>query len=373
MNSRSIHLPGLNGLRAIMVLTVVFSHITTNLQKFRLNPNVFGTFNDGEPKGLLLASLGVSAFFALSGFLITYLLLLEKKKNEDGKINVKYFYVRRILRIWPLYYLYLAICMVIFVIDGTPYTASQICFYVFFCANIPFILSNGIAILIHYWSLGVEEQFYLFWPWVVRQTNKHLLQVSIIGLLFLLSLKLIFRYYLLGNDESLPYKIIDITRFQCMLAGVIGAILYTNQTSLFLKVCNNKITQAICWGILLFYGLNFHIASVLDSEFVSIVTVFLIIGQITVNNRLVNLENKPIDFIGKISYGIYIIHPLIIRIFIELYRHNIVTSQLNYFVLYTAIPIITVGVSWVSYQFFEKKFLTLKTKYTIIPSVSSKE
>ncbi len=372
MNSRSIHLQGLNGLRAIMVLAVVTSHITINLQKFGLNPNVFGTFNDGEPKGLLLANLGVSAFFALSGFLITYLLLLEKKENGGAKINVKYFYLRRILRIWPLYYLYLAVCLLIFLTDGTQYSTSQICFYLFFSANIPFILSNPLALLTHYWSLGVEEQFYLFWPWVVRQTNKCLLRGSIIALVCLLVLKLVFRYWLPGQDESLPYKIIDVTRFQCMLSGVIGAILYTNQTSLFLKVCNNKITQAICWGILLFYGLNFHIASVLDSEFVSIVTVFLIIGQITVNNRLVNLENKPIDFIGKISYGIYIIHPLIIRIFIELYRHNIVTSQLNYFVLYTTIPIITVGVSWVSYQFFEKKFLTLKTKYAIIPSVSSK-
>src|SRR5271155_5691395 len=100
---QAVYFSGLNGLRAIAALSVVFSHTTTSLNQFGLNPFIYGKFPDGTTKTTLLAAFGVTIFFALSGFLITYLLLEEKKTKE---INIKNFYIRRILRIWPLYYLY---------------------------------------------------------------------------------------------------------------------------------------------------------------------------------------------------------------------------------------------------------------------------
>ena len=104
MALKSVYLPGLNGLRAIAALAVVVSHTTLALNQFGLDSNIFGTGQDGKPKGLDLAGDGVSLFFTLSGFLITFLLLKEK---ETGSLKVRNFYIRRILRIWPLYYLYL--------------------------------------------------------------------------------------------------------------------------------------------------------------------------------------------------------------------------------------------------------------------------
>src|SRR4051812_16240676 len=98
-----LHFSGLNGLRAIAAIAVVFAHTTTGLYSFGLDCFIFGKYPDGNPKSTLLAGFGVSIFFALSGFLITYLLLEEKRQKE---INIKNFYIRRILRIWPLYYLY---------------------------------------------------------------------------------------------------------------------------------------------------------------------------------------------------------------------------------------------------------------------------
>ncbi|HWY12027.1 MAG TPA: acyltransferase family protein, partial [Bacteroidia bacterium] len=74
MSSKTIYLPGLNGLRAIAAIAVVISHTTLSLNKFNLDPNIFGSLQNGEPQGLLLAGNGVSIFFVLSGFLITYLL-----------------------------------------------------------------------------------------------------------------------------------------------------------------------------------------------------------------------------------------------------------------------------------------------------------
>src|SRR4051812_30029422 len=104
MSAKLIHLSGLNGIRAIAAFGVVMAHITLSLGDFHLSPILFYTIKNGKVHGWSLAGFGVSMFFALSGFLITYLLLLEKEKRP---IHIRNFYVRRALRIWPLYYLYL--------------------------------------------------------------------------------------------------------------------------------------------------------------------------------------------------------------------------------------------------------------------------
>ncbi|MAZ37152.1 MAG: hypothetical protein CL842_06855 [Crocinitomicaceae bacterium] len=101
MTKNIIYLPGLNGIRAIAAIAVVVSHITLSLDDIGLDSNIFGTYDSGKPRALDLAGYGVSMFFALSGFLITYLLWLEKEKQP---IQIRKFYLRRMLRIWPLYY-----------------------------------------------------------------------------------------------------------------------------------------------------------------------------------------------------------------------------------------------------------------------------
>jgi peptidoglycan/LPS O-acetylase OafA/YrhL len=92
-----IYLPGLNGLRAIAAFGVLFSHVNLGIEAYGLPIR----------KTSDLAGFGVTIFFALSGFLITYLLL--KEKEQFNTINIKNFYVRRILRIWPLYFLFIGI------------------------------------------------------------------------------------------------------------------------------------------------------------------------------------------------------------------------------------------------------------------------
>src|SRR5688572_17546909 len=98
--SNRIHLPGLNGIRAIAALAVIFSHIGLSLHQFGLK----------SLPDIDLAGYGVTIFFALSGFLITYHLLIEKQRFE--RVNIRQFYIRRILRIWPLYYLYIALVII---------------------------------------------------------------------------------------------------------------------------------------------------------------------------------------------------------------------------------------------------------------------
>jgi len=361
---KALHFSGLNGLRAIAALIVLFSHTTTELNTFGLNSFLFGKYPDGSPKSLL-AGFGVSIFFALSGFLITYLLLEEKRSHE---INIKNFYLRRILRIWPLYYLYFLLSIFTLFMFDMSFEKQSIFFYVFLLANVPFLLHTAIGFVGHYWSLGVEEQFYSFWPWIIKR-SKSILTVTTVACLSLILLKCMVRYWDIrtnnGNVGWL-YNTLHTVRFQCMLIGAIGAILYFRKQALFLRITNNVWAQSLCWFVILLVGLNkFHIASFLDNEFIATVTVVLIIGQICKTNRIVNLEFSFLNFIGKISYGIYVLHPLII-----FYLSKAITfsekSITSYLIVYFSVFLSTIIIAYLSYEYFEKPFLKLKEKYSTV-------
>lgn len=366
--SPTIYFSGLNGLRAIAAIAVLFSHTTLALKNFGLDSYVFGKYADGSPKATLLAGYGVSIFFAISGFLITYLLIKEKEKKP---IQIKKFYIRRILRIWPLYFVYLIIVILTLSYFNIDFNSSSILYYIFLSANIPFVLGTSIELLAHYWSLGVEEQFYLFWPNFIKHSSK-ILKSSIILALFLLLLKVII-YFLSKKFAFLeiPFMLIQTTRFQCMIIGGIGAILYSQKHQLFLQFFNHKISQFIAWIVILLVTINeFHVISIIDNEIVSVIALILIIGQIEKKNRLINLEYSILDFLGKISFGIYVIHPLIIfylsRI-IQFKNHD----TINYIYIYCLTAIITIIIATISFKFFEKPILNLKRTFAVIKSKSS--
>ena len=362
MKSKTIYFPGLNGLRAIAAIAVVITHVTLKLSEFNLDPNIFGTFKDGKPKGLFLANYGVSIFFVLSGFLITYLLLEEKMQTQ---IDIKKFYFRRILRIWPLYYFYLAVALITISVFGLGLNMNSLFYYIFYTANIPSILVTTIPLLAHYWSLGVEEQFYLFWPWVIKKGNKLILPI-VAAITVLIGTKIFFHVF---YPNSIVEMAIHITRFHCMMIGALGAILYKNNNQLFLKLTDNKIAQAVCWGIMFLIAINkFHFASVIDNELISVVAIILIIGQVNIKNRIINLEIRVFDYLGKISYGIYVIHPLLIFLFSKLLFQLDIPSPYKYFVVYLIILGATILMAHLSYTYFEKYFMGLKKRFVVVNS-----
>ena len=368
--SKTVYLPGLNGLRAIAALAVVISHITLGLDEFGLNSKIFGVGIDNNATGLALAGYGVTMFFTLSGFLITFLLLKEK---EVGHLKIKEFYIRRILRIWPLYYLYFLVCIVTILCYGLTFTKFSIPFYIFLAANIPFILGKTLPFLAHYWSLGVEEQFYLFFPQIAKYSNKRLLKIAVALIFIFLFVKFVFWVLYRKYNIEIPFLAISVTRFHNMLIGVVGAILYYYGNQKFLLVTTHKLTQIICWGCLLLIAINkFHIASVIDGELVSVVSLSLIMGQVTKKNHLINLENRVCDFIGKISYGIYVIHPILIFYFCKLLGPFSSDKIANYLLVYCLITAATIVVAYLSYELYEKRFLKLKAKYATVKSLNTK-
>ncbi len=356
-NQGVIYLTGLNGLRAIAALAVVISHTNILLKYFNL-PS-FG--------GLILADFGVTIFFVISGFLITYLLLLEKDKQP---INIVNFYVRRILRIWPLYYAFILICIAVVgfpVIEG-----STIFYYIFFAANIPYILGIGIPIIVHLWSIGVEEQFYLIWPWVVKFSSKKIILIILIAIFAILLLKLYARFGTEAGNQSILYRTINITRFHCMLIGALGAVLFKNNNRLFNKIFTSLVAQILSWLALFLITINhFPVYRIIAHEFVAIIALCLIMGQVGSKKKLINLEKRGWDFLGKISYGIYVYHPIVILLWAKFLNIFEFQSWVKIIFIYTGVLGFTIFISHLSYSYFEKRFLRLKDRYTTIVSTNS--
>ena len=366
MKERILFLPGLNGLRAIASLSVMITHIAGSVFGFNLNYFLFGLNDNGLPKSWLLGSYGVTIFFVLSGFLITYLLILEKEK---GSIDIKKFYMRRILRIWPLYYLYFFICLGVIAYMIKIPEISTLFFYMFFLANIPFIFAFTLPFLEHFWSIGVEEQFYIFWPWLVKKTkNFYWIVFALIVILNIIRYFLWWRY---PFSESALFSIVN--RFDCMMVGGLGAVLFYEKNSVFMNLFDNKISQLVSWSllILLFFNIKF-VNAIVDTTIVTFISLVLIIGQIGTRNRVVNLDLPFFNFIGKISYGIYVYHVLIIYLFSIVFKSMAIEGVYKAFFVYGSVIFSTIFTAYLSYEFFESKFIHVKNNFTVIKSSSSK-
>lgn len=354
--AKSIHLPGLNGLRAIAALSVMWGH---TFQR---------DFGDWGVEGFKLPVVadGVTLFFVISGFLITYLLLHEQEQSQT--VSIPKFYMRRILRIWPIYYLYLLIA----VFSTSTWHDPNIWYYCFFTANIPFILTVGIWPIVHYWSLGVEEQFYLFWPWLVKLTKgRHSRLLVIAASVCVAWLACKWGLYLAYGTNT-AYRFFAVTRFDCMMIGAIGAILYFMKSKLFTKFLMNRALGVVCFLQLLF---SLPWANVIPApirpQLIAILSLVCIASQL--ENPIINLENRVCDFVGKISYGIYVIHPLLIFGLSALYRNAGIQlpEAAATILIYVIITAATVFVAWLSYKFFESPFLRLKNRFAIVQSQNS--
>ncbi len=366
MSEKIIYLRGLNGIRAIASIAVVISHVSLELSAFGLDEYIFGVAQDGSPKSYTLAGYGVSMFFALSGFLITYLLMLEKSKVG---ISIKKFYWRRILRIWPLYYGYMLLCFLCyFIFDLSVYWKSTP-YYLFFAANVPFILGRELFLLGHFWSLAVEEQFYMFWPWLNKIKISSLKWIVLWMIVLLIGAKLVLHFIFPG---SILESVLHVTRFHCMLMGCLAALLYFEKRKFFLTFTTHAFMQLLAWLAMCIVVLNrFHVASVIDNELITLVTILIIMGQITEKGGL-SLENKLFNFLGKISYGVYVIHPIIIFLCTKFLLIQTGLQWLDYALVYSIILVLTIVVSYVSFNYFENIFLSIKKKkFTVIPSAFS--
>lgn len=355
--AQPIHLPGLNGLRAFAAVAVVVSHLRLNLREFGL---------PARP-GLLLAQYGVTVFFALSGFLITYLLL--KEREAHGRIDVRRFYMRRILRIWPLYYLYLAAAALTLWALSPAVLPGSVWFYVVLLPNVPFIRNQALPEVDHYWSLGVEEQFYALWPLVLARVRRPAIALSRFVAVFLVA-KAAAGYLKYRYGADLPWLILAVNRFDCMALGAIGGALACEGHRPFMERCRHPLTQLFAWATLALVALNyFEVHPLVNHEIVAAASTIAIVNLAFNSRSLVSLDYPFFDFVGKISFGIYVYHPLVFLAMSRVMRRagaRAIPGTVPELGLYAAVVGLTMATAWLSYAAFERPFLKLKERYAIV-------
>ncbi len=367
-NNKTIYFPGLNGIRAIAALSVLLYHITYSLSEIGLDKFIFGQTAYKSPKSYGLNGYGVSMFFTLSGFLITFLLI--KEKETFSKVSIVNFYKRRILRIWPLYYFYgiIAVLFMLFALK-MDIDVSQLMFYVFFSANIPFILGKGIGLIAHYWSLGVEEQFYLFYP-VFSNSNLFSKWKLFFGFAFLFILKLLFRVYSFKSGNNIPFQILHVTRFDCMALGGFGAFTFY-ENDFFYKQLKSKPFQLLAWSIFIFFTVfdpnRLPFEFELGHEIIAFMTLILILSQTDKTSCMVSLDNSIFDFLGRISFGLYVYHPLVMAC-IGLVLHFSEMHWYNYVLYYVLVLSSVIVVSQLSFKYLESPFLKMKHTFAKVDS-----
>ncbi|MES2678988.1 MAG: acyltransferase, partial [Bacteroidota bacterium] len=373
---KGIYFSGINGLRFFAALAVIITHIEL-LKKMYGFPNIWE-----QPVIFDLGGFGVYFFFVLSGFLITYLLLVEKQK--EGTIRIKQFYMRRILRIWPLYYLILVIGFFVlpkigyiqiefvrdlFIKDFTP----NLLLYLLILPNLAASMFSTVPHIGQTWSIGVEEQFYIFWPWVISKSKKVLrsLLMIISGLILVKVLMLVLGKFYGDTSWYMPLRnFIAMSKFECMAIGGIGAY-FVFVKHPFLKVLYNKYVLNL--GFLLIPLLIFGTpARLQDGIHIVYSLIFLVIILNVANNSVkIKLENKVLNYLGKISYGIYMYHFMIIPLILCLLVNILGMSASGVFtniILYAASILLTVGISSLSYELFENRFIKMKSRFSIIKS-----
>ncbi|MCB0758861.1 MAG: acyltransferase [Flavobacteriales bacterium] len=312
------------------------------------------------------AWLGVPFFFSLSGFLITYLLLTEQQ--HLGRISVGKFYARRILRIWPLYYAVVCFGFFIFpllrgLILHDPYVENATLWkYLVFLGNFDMIekgLPYGAGLGVT-WSLSVEEQFYLVWP-ILFILVPVILRVAFVVLLFALS-------QILMQVWDLPYTH-TLGSMSDLAMGALLAILSFGEKPLFKKFTElpgSVIAGVYVLGIAHLYSWTLY--DIGNRVFVSFFMAFVLFDQCFCRNSPLKLRRfKLLGYWGRLTYGLYLLHTIgnfIVSNAIKPFRAQIDHPLLiDMGIQPVASLLLTMGMAYVSYSYYEKPFLKLKSRF----------
>lgn len=380
-NNRSLntYFPALDGLRGIAILWVLLHNGA--LDAVIGNDSIIAkivtlTVNMGW--------LGVQLFFVLSGFLITYI-LIEAKKNQTKHL-FRNFYLRRVLRIFPIYYLFLIFSFVIVVIFSVVpdwlQSAYDLKWWYFFYINNWLLYAHDIGFS-HLWSLAVEEQFYLIWPFLVVFTPSRFLPIACtVIILSSVICRLVIHIYLPGIAESAVY-ILTPARLDSLAIGALLAIMLTDkQKSRFIDG-----SVAIVFIISLIYMLTTLIIArsfsatepgwqILNQTFAALlfVTAVYYAQSVETKNTKIKFYIKLLSLpwlrsVGRYSYTMYIIHFPVSRILHSyiseplLKNLNEINSQLGILVyIFDLVTLfaVTYILAWCSWQIIEKPVLNLK-------------
>lgn len=336
------HIPEFDGLRALAAIAVVLGH---------------SSVKDSFLKATKSPSLAVAFFFVLSGFLITRI-LLGMRGRVDAKVSrigteLKVFYARRVLRIFPPFYAFL----VFFLIIGSPFVVETFWWHAAYATNFyPTFRGPLVHPLPHFWTLAVEEQFYLCWPFVVMLVPGRHLKRVLIGFI---GAAVAFRCVTFDNASGLrPPVLLPIASLDTLALGGFLAVLAREHTHASRRLIQ-RLSQIGLWvglptiigGVALAlpkfgYPVLYEITSRLAMGLFSVA----ILNRFATRSggwfaRL--LRSRTSLYLGKISYGIYIYHYPFIHGFDELAKRLGWIHVIAYrFPFVLACTLITATLSW---------------------------
>ena len=345
---------------------------------------------------------GIILFFVLSGYLITKVLMAEKEKQLPIKTKFKNFWMRRILRIFPIYYLYLLILVIGLVTKWIPSLVEMEMPWLFTYTYNFYLISvydhTGPSFLAgHFWSLSVEEQFYLFYPFLIFFSKRKQLKFAIIGLiLFSILFRLFYNVFPQHNTDNTiscfsAYS--DYHPFNYLDSFLCGAAIFIFRLDklrplkgYFIFLFSFLITLA--GGLWIYFDINgnetFNVRKYL-SDFGIVAhyckNLYRVWSQINLNLLfssvllllLLPVKNKihlwlkkffelrPLVMIGKISYGAYVFHAIIIWLFIDIFDYG--DGFKNKYIFFTLCFAAALLISFCIYHLYEKRFLALKEKF----------
>ena len=366
------YFPNLDGLRFLCFLSVFFFHSFHTEYEYINESSIYYFV-----KSILFknGNLGVNFFFVLSGFLITFLLLREKKQN--GQIHIINFWRKRILRIWPLFYACVFFGFFIFPILKTmfgqhPNETANLIYYLTFLNNFDFI-EKGLpdaSVLGVLWSVAIEEQFYFIWPLLIATIPvggyKYLFSIIII-------MTLVFRAWF-----DIP-SYLEYHTFSCigdMAIGGLGAVL-VQKNSVRTMIENTRpgfIAALYCVMILVFFFRSEIVETsqsvrIFERSIVAVLFLCIILEQNYAKHSLFKLGDfKLLSKLGTITYGLYCLHFIGILITtnaFKLFQWNNHVWQVLFMETFVAL-MITIMLAAISYRYFELPFLRLKEKFSYL-------
>ncbi len=378
MSNDKLYFKNLDSIRFIAALMVFLGHaVSPSYQYLPIKNTIWEKLLNTMSNG----GTGVSIFFVLSGFLITYLLISEYELNL--KISIKKFYIRRVLRIWPLYFLVVAFSFLIYpflksLIGMNNPLGSNFIYHLTFLSNFDVIniekfcygsdaMSQNIT-----WSVSIEEQFYLFWPLIFLFLPKRLWIYSI---LLVIIGSILFRI-INNNDGVVLYFHTFSVLLDLGIGGLMALLIKSNKKFRTFFENSSTLTHItlfifsfclVFWVDTLF---SFNYGAAISRVFISLSFALIISAQaITKRESKFNLGNMSFAHKwGKYTYGIYLIHPIALTIIDILFRimHFPKTNFITLFSIGAISFIFTLFLSKISFRYYESRFLSLKDKFTTI-------
>lgn len=365
-----IFFPNLDGLRFIAFFAVFFHH--------SLIVSCFNSDHNSAVYQFIFAqklngALGVNLFFVLSGFLITYLLLSEKGKYN--KINVPNFYMRRLLRIWPLYFLMVLTGFILFPLvkkmaGGIPDETHAAGYYMFFVSNFQMI-QKGFAdssILNVLWSVGVEEQFYIAWPLILFIIpQRHLLKAFAV----LLAGVLIFRFINIANGRVIYYHTFSVIG-DMVIGGITAWLAFSSKKFIMIIASLSKktiIALYIIGGLLIIFNYKIFTSSsliIFERLVYAFFFAFVIAEQNFATHSFYKMSNnKFLHQWGNYTYGLYCLHTIGL-LAAHIISEKVLKLQSNWLIMCIDFTLglgLSMAMAYISYHYFEVHFLRWKNKF----------